>query len=227
MADNYNLSVAASELNTAITKANAAAPQSTTYTKAQVDAAIAAETTARQSADATLTSSLANVIDSGSKNILKNTATSRTLSGVTFTVNADGSVTVNGTATGSTGLRVVGVQGSDAYADATPIPRGNYVVFPSNTGNPRIRWGMGITTASDAARNVTYIYDTPVRFEVTNDTTRYDFTLAVANGEECSGETLYPMICTAEDYAISPDFVPYTPTLAEMYQMVKEMQGGN
>lgn len=41
MADNYNLSVTASTLNTAITKANAAAPQSTTYTKAEVDAALA------------------------------------------------------------------------------------------------------------------------------------------------------------------------------------------
>lgn len=224
MADNYNLSVAASELNAAIAKANAAAPQSTTYTKAQVDAAIAAETTARQSADAALTSTLANVIDAGAKNILKNTAASRTLSGVTFSVNTDGSVTVNGTATGSTGLRVVGVQGSDAYTDAIPIPRGNYVVYPSNTGNPRIRWGIGITTASDATRNVTYIYDAPVRFEVTNDTTRYDFTLAVTGGEECNGETLYPMICTAEDYAVSPDFVPYAPTLAELYQMVKVLQ---
>lgn len=43
MTDNYNLSVAASELNAAIAKANSAAPQSTTYTKAQVDVALAAK----------------------------------------------------------------------------------------------------------------------------------------------------------------------------------------
>ncbi|MDE6833921.1 MAG: hypothetical protein K2J39_06740, partial [Ruminococcus sp.] len=36
------------------------------------------------------------------KNLLKNTAISRTQSGVTFTVNEDGSVNVNGTATGNT-----------------------------------------------------------------------------------------------------------------------------
>lgn len=43
MAD-FNLSVAASELNTAIAKANNAAPQSTTYTKPQVDAMVDART---------------------------------------------------------------------------------------------------------------------------------------------------------------------------------------
>jgi hypothetical protein len=39
MAD-FNLSFAASELNAAITKANAAAPQSTTYTKTETDTAL-------------------------------------------------------------------------------------------------------------------------------------------------------------------------------------------
>jgi hypothetical protein len=34
----FNLSVTAQELNAAVSKANAAAPQSTTYTKAEIDA---------------------------------------------------------------------------------------------------------------------------------------------------------------------------------------------
>lgn len=42
MAD-FNLSVTASDLNAAIAKANAAAPQSTTYTKTEVDTALAAK----------------------------------------------------------------------------------------------------------------------------------------------------------------------------------------
>jgi hypothetical protein len=40
----FNLSVTAQELNNAVAKANAAAPQSTTYTKAEVDARIQAAT---------------------------------------------------------------------------------------------------------------------------------------------------------------------------------------
>ena len=40
------------------------------------------------------------------KNLLKNTAASQTINGVTFTVNDDGSVTANGTATGTTFFRI-------------------------------------------------------------------------------------------------------------------------
>lgn len=39
----FNLSCTAQDLNTAVTKANAAAPQSTTYTKAEVNTALAAK----------------------------------------------------------------------------------------------------------------------------------------------------------------------------------------
>lgn len=208
-------------LSTALSKANAAAPQSTTYTKAQVDTKLAAKLNTADVDDAlsgtstnpvqnkVIQAPVAKLVNDGAKNLLKNTATSRTFSGVTFTVNNDDSVTVTGTATGSTGFRIAGAQGSNAYADAIPIPRGRYTIYPSNSGSSTIRWGIGIMTASNATRNVTYIFDSPVTIDVTNDTTRYDFTLAVSNGTVCNGETLYPMICTAEDYEISSEYVPY------------------
>ena len=34
------------------------------------------------------------------------------------------------------------------------------------------------------------------------------------------------MICTAEDYAISPEFVPYCPSMAELYEMILALQNG-
>jgi len=34
------------------------------------------------------------------------------------------------------------------------------------------------------------------------------------------------MICTTTDYAISPEFVPYTPTMRELYEMILAMQNG-
>lgn len=51
MAD-FNLSVTASDLNAAVAKANAAAPQSTTYTKAEVDTALVAKLNAADVDDA-------------------------------------------------------------------------------------------------------------------------------------------------------------------------------
>ena len=45
-----------------------------------------------------------------------------------------------------------------------------------------------------------------------------------------SGDTVSfteAMLCTAEDWAISQKYVPYCPTLPELYQMVLDLGGGN
>ena len=54
--------------------------------------------------------------DIPSKNLLPNNATTQTINGVTFTVNSDGSVTVNGTATASTSLNLYEFSGSELQA---------------------------------------------------------------------------------------------------------------
>ena len=61
------------------------------------------------------------------KNLLKNTATSQTIDGVTFTVNADGSVTLNGTATAEINFDMWSSlpSGIAAYANLIQIS-GNY-----------------------------------------------------------------------------------------------------
>lgn len=63
------------------------------------------------------------------KNFMKPPAENQTINGVTFTLNADGTVTANGTATAITDLYYVGAV--NVYADAG-IPTGNYLV---NGGN--------------------------------------------------------------------------------------------
>ena len=60
------------------------------------------------------------------KNLLKNTAVSQTVNGVTFTVNEDGSVTANGTATATTNF----------YLNQNlTIPRGDYIVSLTTVGS--------------------------------------------------------------------------------------------
>lgn len=59
--------------------------------------------------------------NNASKNLLKNTATSQTVNGITFTVNDDGSVTCNGTATSNA---VIDVSFAPSFDDGTYILSG-------------------------------------------------------------------------------------------------------
>lgn len=59
MSDTFKLGVSASDLNSAITKANAAAPQSTTYTKAEVDSKV---NSAKTTVDADLSETSTNPV---------------------------------------------------------------------------------------------------------------------------------------------------------------------
>lgn len=48
--------------------------------------------------------------------------------------------------------------------------------------------------------------------------------IAVYPGTSVDNLLFKPMICTLEDWSASKEYVPYTPTLAELYQMVKALQ---
>ena len=47
------------------------------------------------------------------------------------------------------------------------------------------------------------------------------FRLFIRQGTVVDNVTLSPMICTQKDYSISPNFEPYTPTLHELYALIK------
>lgn len=47
------------------------------------------------------------------------------------------------------------------------------------------------------------------------------FRLFIRQGTVVDNVTLKPMICTQRDYEISPSFEPYTPTLHELYALIK------
>lgn len=47
------------------------------------------------------------------------------------------------------------------------------------------------------------------------------FRLFIRQGTVVDNVTLQPMICTQRDYEISPSFEPYTPTLHELYALIK------
>lgn len=130
------------------------------------------------------------------KNLLKNTAISQTINGVTFTVHSDKSVTANGTATDLATL---------------PIPivleAGNYILSgcPLGGGTNRYR----LDTMRDAAPwgvvgDVDYGSGAVSQFE---ERMGLVVRVRIANGYTCDNLTFYPMIRTADITAT--DYEPY------------------
>lgn len=131
------------------------------------------------------------------KNLLKNTATTLSVYGVTFTVNADGSVTANGTST----ARALFSVGRAMY------PAGEYVFSQGFVGKE-----------NGAVTYLTYKKDGKTVFVDLVDVTEKKFTLMEATDIEClcdvrvAGVTLtshvfYPMIRPAS--MIDATFEPY------------------
>lgn len=121
------------------------------------------------------------VVAGESYNLFKNTATSQTISGVTYTVNEeDGSVKANGTATADT-ILVMG---------KTLLDEGEYIVKGGYT-QPYIRVGKGT--------NNTYVtHDTGngARFEALSGE-QYWISIIVSKDNKVDNITVYPMLCKA------------------------------
>lgn len=189
-----------------------------TYTRAEIDSMMQQinMTNAAQQAEINY---LANT---GAKNILDNTAgASRTVAGITWTKNPDGSISATGTSTGLSALRVAGVQGSNSYASAVPIPRGTYIISASGFTVTRYLFVLGFFADSQSTRVTRQIYNTEQALTVESDTARFDFSCVVSvSGETLTGETWRPMIRPA---AITDStYQPYSPTNRQLYELIKQ-----
>lgn len=118
------------------------------------------------------------------KNLLKVTATSRTSNGITFTVNDDGSINVNGTATANTYLVLgtVGLTGGVTYAlNGCPSGGGNSTY--------RLYW-QGVSGNYDEGSGTTY--KPPSDSEV-------NIRIVIYNGATVDNLTFYPMVRLASN----------------------------
>lgn len=164
-----------------------------------------------------ITPALIEQVDSGAKNLLRNTAVTTTAAnGLTYTVNADKSVTVTGNASAYYAFTIAG---SRTYANAMPLKRGTYIIkagIAFDSSKP-IFIQFGVMTSSGASISWQNIYDTNKELVVNNDTTRIVYELYNPSGSYSGyNATFYPMICTAADYAVSPKFVPYLEPYSEI-----------
>lgn len=179
---------------------------------ASLTAKISAMDTAISTADGKATddmAAIAEVIDSGAKNLLKISGTSQTVSGVTFTVNSDGSISASGTAT------------SDAVFNLTTnlnLQSGSYVFSPGfPNGSSGTTFFCDVFDSGYRNRSVAY------QARSIPDTTKI-IRFIVANGYTADNITFFPMVCTAALRKISAAFVPYRPSYQELYEMILALQ---
>lgn len=187
-------------------------PFSDVYTKSQVDSLLS-------DIDATISlvdhrvddvqGEISKLVDQGAKNMLNvyNTQT-QTIAGITWTINADGTVTANGTATANSFLYLIPNNTNISYGVETHIsgcPSGGssttYEIQVAMTGGTTYHdYGDGQVIPS------TYVY-------------RY-FVCAVRSGQTVSDLVFKPMITESWKYALTPAFVPYSLTNAELTKLI-------
>lgn len=152
----------------------------------------------------------ASLIDAGAKNKLANTAYTQTVDGVTYTVNADRSITITSDGTNT--------QSKLYLTQNAPLPAGDYILSGC-TGGSSTAYDLRVTVGD----TVTHNYDDGTPF--TADGSPIEVSIVVMAAQTLN-ITIYPMICTADDYAASTDYVPYVPTMLELYQMIQALQTG-
>lgn len=161
-------------------------------------------------------------INTGSKNFLKITASSQTIKGVTFTVNDDQTVTVNGTNDGTGASTFVIVPN----AKAITIPDGNYILSGCQTGG-----GGDVSTAPYDLRWYMYspgksAYDSGngASVEKSGNGTGSNIAIVVKSGRTADNLVFRPMLRRAE--IVDDTFEPYAPTNRELYEMILALQSG-
>lgn len=143
----------------------------------------------------------------GAKNLLENTATTQEINGVTFTVNTDGTVGVNGTASATTVLPI-----------ATNVTTGNRDLIMSgcpaggSSSGYSLKWRM---TGSD-------IYDYGEGVDIpANSSTALSVEIRINNGYNASNLLFKPMLRLASD----PDstYAPYAMTNKQLTDAVENI----
>ena len=203
-------------------------PFADVYTKSEVDILLSNinnDIGLIQSDITDLQQNIADLIDTGSKNIMNNTAVTGEHNNVLFTVNPDLSVTLSGGAASAYySFRIAGDQSDTSYAMQIPIPPGTYILtgLGGNASALTYRYILGLRTASDQTRVSTSIYE-DYEFTVTTETTRFDLAIYTATGAEYNNPTItvYPMILPKWKWMITQKYLPYSPSNAELAAMIR------
>lgn len=148
----------------------------------------------------------ASLLNKGSKNILKITASSTGI----FTVNSDGTITINGSTGSSNSVLKLGkVTGS-----------ANTLVLSESNGPGTSKcyvdvldYGSHQTMCSGSNATINWTCN------------NNDVRLVALSNKTFSNVVIKPMICSTDDWALTTTFVPYAPTNRELYEMIVALGG--
>lgn len=133
-----------------------------------------------------------------------------TWNGVTFTVNSDFSVTVDGTATGGNAVLVLSRTGGFS------IEEGSWILSGCPEGGSGSSYSIAIAgTVSDTGNTAEFT-------SVTNKLVR----IYVISGTTVDNLTFKPMVCSKAAWDISQAYQPYRPSYQELYERILALEGG-
>lgn len=133
-----------------------------------------------------------------------------TWNGVTFTINSDFSVTVDGTATGGNAVLVLSRTGGFS------IEEGSWVLSGCPEGGSGSTYNIAIAgTVSDTGNTAEFT-------AVTSKLVR----LYIVSGTTADGLIFKPMVCSKAEWDISQAYQPYRPSYQELYERILALEGG-
>lgn len=169
-------------------------------------------------------------VDGGAKNLIKLGFSLKTVGTVTGSMTSDGNgITVNGDRTQTTDVILVYdiiTDKSNSIDTRYTLPAGQYVLNAAlsavkvqiychdGTSESFERLAQTGTSAEE------FVYTAEKKIEKPYICVR----LWISRSHNYNNETVYPMICTAADWAVSQKYVPYAPTNRELYEMIKALQ---
>lgn len=176
------------------------------YTKTEMDSIINTIDTL----DTKQTLSLVHLINENGKNHVKPTATTQTINGITWTVNSDGTITADGTATANSYITVQ-VLLADSVFD------GNYYLSGCPDGGSSTTFALYVARGSYTK----YDYGDGVSLSSSTDGLNKNLIAIVYNGQTVDNIVFQPMICKKVYWDITHKYMPYCPTLPELYALVR------
>lgn len=153
------------------------------------------------------------LIDSGAKNRIPIPANAQTLGGVTYTPDGKGRIVTSNTATG----------GSYYIATNLDLTEGEELMLtgcPSG-GSYSSSYALYIAKNVSGASTLAYDEGDGVTFTVP-ETANYNIRIIVRSGVNMDGKTFSPMLTYPVYMQYSTKFVPYSPSNAELYRIIKQ-----